>query len=338
MSIAEPVNPVTDIVPSTLTDVGEQSSVAPSSNAKQHRARMGRTVSARSIVQKPAPSLHSITSQSSLASNFTQGENAMATRQENTALGYDHQDSDVGLVAKVLEWLQAEKSKRAQHNSQTKTTSRPSSTTLLAALMKDPQGTHGPGSTHGRSRSPSEASDGARALDKLERILTDHLTIGTDKKSTPVHERPTSYFSRRRPSSTRKLRKGSNAVSSDSDYQDGDALIPTAEVVLDNSKTLAYSGGAAESETDLLGRSTRSAKDREGWVNFKNEIVRLAHTLRLKGWRRIPLNRGADVEIERLSGALTNAVYVVSPPKLLPETPSDRPGSTPSLAAKKPPP
>lgn len=261
----------------------------------------------------------------------------MATRQGNTALGHDQQDSDVGLVAKVLEWLQAERLKRARLNPQPKITSRPSSTTLLAAL-EDPQGTHVLGSTHGRSRSPSEASEGAQALDKLERILTDHLMMGTDKKSTPVHERPTSYFSRRRPSSTRKLRKGSNAVSSDSDYQDGDALIPTAEVVLDNSKTLAYSGGAAESETDLLGRSTRSAKDREGWVNFKNEIVRLAHTLRLKGWRRIPLNRGADIEVERLSGALTNAVYVVSPPKLLPETPSDRPGSTASLAAKKPPP
>jgi choline kinase len=78
-----------------------------------------------------------------------------------------------------------------------------------------------------------------------------------------------------------------------------------------------------------------AVKEKEGWINFKNEIVRLAHTLRLKGWRRIPLDCGADIEVERLSGALTNAVYVVSPPKNLPgETPSDIQGSTVSLVPK----
>ena len=320
---------------SLIADRGDPSSVATSSNIKQYRARVGRTVSGRSVVQKPTPSLHSITSQSSLASNFAQGETSVASRQEDTARVHGHHYASAGLAAKVLDWLQAEKLNRARHKSQSKRSPYPSSTTVPRAL-EDTHGTHLLGSTQ-RSRSSSEASEGAQALERLERILTDHMTFETDKKATLAHERQTSYFPRRRPSSIRKLRKGSYAVSSDSEYQDGDALIPTAEVVLDNSKTLAYTGGAAESEIDLLAKGKRSAKDKEDWVNFKNEIVRLAHTLRLKGWRRIPLNRGGDVEVERLSGALTNAVYVVSPPKHLPETPSDPRDSTEFLSPKKPP-
>lgn len=285
-------------------------------------------------MQKSTSLIRPITSQSSLGSNFVQPENATAGRQEDTGLSDDQHDSSRGLAAKVLEWLQAERLKKARPKSQSKRPAHPSSTIVLPVS----EGTQGPdplGSTHARSRSPSEASEGAQALDKLEKILADHMVLETDKRSTPAHERQTSYFPRRRTSSMRRLRKGSNALSSDSDYQDGDALIPTAEVVLDNSKTLAYTGGAAESETDLSGK--RSARDKEGWVEFKNEIVRLAHTLRLKGWRRIPLDRGADLEVERLSGALTNAVYVVSPPKHLPETPSDPRGNTASLSLKKPP-
>ena len=287
-------------------------------------------------MQMPTPSLHSITSQSSLASNLTQGETAMDGTQESKARGRDHHGSSGGLVAKVLEWLQAERLRSNRHKPQSKRNLHSTSTTPLP-VPEDTQATHVTESSRGGSRSPSEASEGAQALDKLERILTDHLMLDTDKKSNPVQERQTSYFPRGRTSSYRKLRKGSNAVSSDSDYQDGDALIPTADVVLDNSKTLAYTGGAAESETDLPGKGKRSAKDKEGWLEFKNEIVRLAHTLRLKGWRRVPLNRGADIEVERLSGALTNAVYVVSPPKYLPETPSEQRGTTASLLPQKPP-
>lgn len=337
MTVAEPVIEGIDVSSLSLTDVAEFSSVAASSASKQHRARIGRTVSGRSNVQKSTSSLHPMTSKSSLGSNFAQAENGMARRQENTAVSLDNHDSGGGLVAKVLEWLQAERLKRARHKSQSKRPAYPSSTIALPAL-EDTQGAGVLGSTHERSRSPSEASEGAQALNKLEQILADHVMLEIDKKPTPSHERQTSYFPRRRTSSIWKLRKGSNAVSSDSDYQDGDARIPTAEVVLDNSKTLAYTGGAAESEIDLPGKGKRSAKDKEGWVEFKNEIVRLAHTLRLKGWRRVPLNRGADIEVERLSGALTNAVYVVSPPKHLPDTPSDPRGSTVSLVPKKPPP
>lgn len=60
-------------------------------------------------------------------------------------------------------------------------------------------------------------------------------------------------------------------------------------------------------------------KDNDAWLVFRNDIIRIAHTLRLKGWRRIPLGSGDTIGVERLSGALTNAVYVVTPPKNLSE-------------------
>ncbi|KKY15846.1 putative choline kinase [Diplodia seriata] len=118
----------------------------------------------------------------------------------------------------------------------------------------------------------------------------------------------------------RKLRRQSTAGSSDTEYHDGDVLVPSCDVVLDNSRTLAYSGGGVDEVhvDDQLTPGTRKSKEKQAWATFKYEIVRLAHTLRLKGWRRIPMDRSSDIEVERLSGALTNAVYVVSPPKDLP--------------------
>ncbi len=72
-------------------------------------------------------------------------------------------------------------------------------------------------------------------------------------------------------------------------------------------------------------------------ADIPKEIVRLAHTLRLKGWRQISLENGGDIDVERLSGALTNAVYVVSPPAVLPQTPRDPQDSLTSIVFKKPP-
>lgn len=102
--------------------------------------------------------------------------------------------------------------------------------------------------------------------------------------------------------------------SSDTEYVDGDVVVPSTDAVLDNSKTMNYSGGQAVSSDAVSISSRREDKDKQAWVVFKNEIIRLAHTLRLKGWRRVSLDSGEQISVERLSGALTNAVYVVSPP------------------------
>jgi choline kinase len=67
------------------------------------------------------------------------------------------------------------------------------------------------------------------------------------------------------------------------------------------------------SEETGLTSKRREEKERKAWLVFKNEVIRLTHTLRLKGWRRVPLDSGDTISVERLSGALTNAVYVVTP-------------------------
>lgn len=152
---------------------------------------------------------------------------------------------------------------------------------------------------------------------------------------TSGDERTGSYFPRHSSTKHRHLRKQS--FSSDTEYADSDVVVPSVEVILDNSKTLGYSGGTTESQTNLLNPNKRALREKETWLRFKNEIVRLAHTLKLKGWRQVPLDRGGDIEVERLSGALTNAVYVVKPPANLPLTPSSRPEGTLKKAPSSPP-
>jgi choline kinase len=126
---------------------------------------------------------------------------------------------------------------------------------------------------------------------------------------------------RKRPSKTL-----SRAASSDTEWFDGDVIVPSCEVFLDNSKTLAYTGGKTNADDSASISSRKEEKDKQHWISFKNEIIRLAHTLRLKGWRRVPLDSGESISVERLSGALTNAVYVVTPPSelLLPREPGKK--------------
>lgn len=214
------------------------------------------------------------------------------------------------LLSQVAEWLQAEKAKRANKKASKK-----------AGKNKD----NGPTgeSLSFRPRTESQGSDSSSiSLEKLQRILEDNMSsfsIDSLPLGSPVLA-PRKHMTRRR-SSARKL-GGGGWQSSDTEYQDGDIVVPSCDVVLDNSKTMSYSGGApvleSSDQTVTMSTSRRAEKEKKAWLQFKGEIVRLAHTLRLKGWRRVPLERGGEIEVERLSGALTNAVYVVSPPKELP--------------------
>lgn len=160
------------------------------------------------------------------------------------------------------------------------------------------------------------ASDTDTALEKLERILRE-----SDRKAHHLlgrsHAEKHRFFPHRKSSTRSRRRKGSyTGGSSDTEYAEGDALVPSTDAVLDNSKTLGFTGGTAYSELDLSRTISRSVKE-GSWLKFKNEIIRLTHTLRIRGWRQVPLNSGSTIEVERLSGALTNAVYVVTPPKNL---------------------
>ncbi|KAK3075414.1 hypothetical protein LTR53_001274 [Teratosphaeriaceae sp. CCFEE 6253] len=165
-------------------------------------------------------------------------------------------------------------------------------------------------------------------LDKLEDIFK--KTLNVDRLQARK-----SVSSLRRRSSVKKLSRKASSISSDTDYHEGEPLVPSCEAILDNSKTLSYTGGASDesdvSSGDELARVS-SYRDQDAWGRFKMEIVRLTHTLRLKGWRKVPMDMSNAINVQRLSGALTNAVYVVSPPADLP--PREEPAADGSIVPR----
>ena len=245
------------------------------------------------------------------------------------------------IISQVAEWLQREKAKQATRNSTMKKSRAKLAHTAEATKVLAYSLSHSEDGNHyfRRKRSSSDASDTGLALDALEQILSSSLEIDDKGSLTPKEDNSGSYFPRRK--STRKgsklLRtKMPTSLGSDSDTKE-DENVPSAEVILDNSKALGYSGGASTSQTNLHKQSKRAAREEQAWNQFKSEIVRLTHTLKIPGWRRVSIERGGEIEVGRLSGALTNAVYVVSPPKNVAQTPTSMIGSTTSLVAKKQP-
>ncbi|KAK4682191.1 hypothetical protein QC764_112930 [Podospora pseudoanserina] len=212
------------------------------------------------------------------------------------------------LVAQVAEWLHREKAKKESRKSRKHSSRRKSPPETPEA---------------GRPRADSLESDSSEvSLDRLQRILDDSMSaLGLG--SVP-HLGPR-LSKKHRKRSSRSLR---GAASSDTEFFDGDVVVPSCDAALDNSKTMSYTGGKAADDNASIS-SRREDKEKQAWTVFKNEIIRLAHTLRLKGWRRVPLDSGEQISVERLSGALTNAVYVVSPPPesaLLPAEGKKTPG------------
>lgn len=224
------------------------------------------------------------------------------------------------VTSKVRQWLDTERARKS------------------ARRQKRSQKIHAKDGIKGPQDETRASSDSDEdALARLEQILAD---AGLDEKDllAPARSRRPTHGPRKR-SSKYNLRRKSTAASSDTDYADGDVLVPSADVVLDNTKTLKYSNpDTAESTTDLHGQAKRKEKEKAAWLTFKNEIVRLAHTLKLKGWRRVPLEHGGEIMVERLSGAMTNAVYVVSPPTTLPNSNIDTQDSNKLNAPRRTPP
>jgi choline kinase len=81
---------------------------------------------------------------------------------------------------------------------------------------------------------------------------------------------------------------------------------------------MAYNADVSNCESASQVSEKEARKEREAWTNFRAEILRLVHTLKLKGWRKVSMEQSNEIDVQRMSGALTNAVYVVSPPKNLP--------------------
>jgi choline kinase len=221
-----------------------------------------------------------------------------------------------GLVGQITAWLREERKKRDTRKNRRSAGAHPQEEDTPHEII--------PTASRSRRRSSGESVD----LSRLEQILKESIHFEKPRKPSLLHP-----SIRKRPSVTRLHKNSSNAgQSSDTEYHDGDALVPSAEAWLDNTKTLASAGGAADpnESTESLGLGSRQA-----WSSFKYEIVRLTHTLRIKGWRRVPMDMSNECTVERLSGALTNAVYVLSPPNVLPPRPTSTDGEQP---LQRPPP
>ncbi|RFU72686.1 choline kinase [Trichoderma arundinaceum] len=223
------------------------------------------------------------------------------------------------ILAQVGEWLERERKKamaRKLKPRRRKSKSPPSdqvqtADTAAASASSQPS----------RERSNSTSSQSSDiSFDGLQHILEVSMA-SMGLTSLPKYS-PRVGPKHRRPASRSSLHR---AASSDTDYVDGDAIVPSCDAWLDNSKTMSYTGGASASTEDASAQATKVEKEKEAWTAFKNEILRIAHTLRLKGWRRIPLGSGEAMSVERLSGALTNAVYVVTPPSDLPQLEGRKP-------------
>jgi choline kinase len=221
-------------------------------------------------------------------------------------------------VAQVTQWLEAERAKRAARREKKKTRTRGHGHAQAHAEVHEHEGATGT-----KPRSMSHGSDDSTtSLEKLQQILEDNIaTAGhepiaandSSATATSTPRRP-SYVhtgSKRRASLYKKLGLGS-----DVDKAEQEDEVTHVDVTLDNTKTMSYTGGAEDISDGTVtpGASTRMVEEKEAWATFKLEILKLTHTLHVKGWRAFPFHYSNKIEVTRLSGALTNAVYVVTPP------------------------
>ncbi|KAJ0123560.1 hypothetical protein J7T55_012025 [Diaporthe amygdali] len=236
------------------------------------------------------------------------------------------------LLAQVADWIQREKAKREtkkprkHHHHHLHSRRRHKSPPEEAPASEEPE--MSPEAENLLQRTASIDSNSSDvSLDRLQRILDDSMAAlgisSVPHYSTKLGRR----LSHRKKISSRSTLQLARAYSSDTDYVDGDAIVPSCDAILDNTKTLKYCQGSTDEQSSMTAK--REEKERQAWATFKNEIIRLAHTLRLKGWRRVRLDSGDDIQVERLSGALTNAVYVVTPPENLPSGDSEVPKKKP---------
>ncbi|KAF3933571.1 hypothetical protein ABW19_dt0204304 [Dactylella cylindrospora] len=146
---------------------------------------------------------------------------------------------------------------------------------------------------------PQHASGELESLKQLEAIL-----------EAVALERPA--YTRRR--SSRSL-KSSKRLSYGANLEDF--------YTTDNEKTILQDVPSCEAELD---------NSQEYSVEFRAEILRLTHTLKIKNWRKVDLERGEELTVKRISGALTNAVYKVTPPVVSNEK-ATKPVDTPYMKA-----
>ncbi|RYP52681.1 hypothetical protein DL769_010626 [Monosporascus sp. CRB-8-3] len=271
-------------------------------------AGVGKRLSGRPPLQSGDSSRTSLRSQSSfeVLDNLTSSPSTHDTSLEASASHphHRHRVNHFGekLIAQVADWLEHERTKSQNRKSRRAHPSKWKSSNHVSNDTEVPL-------SHLARRTSIDSQSSEVSFDRLQRIIEEGMSA-LGLKSVPRY----SSRSGRKPQRKRSVQLHRTA-SSDTEWYDGDILVPSCDVVLDNTKTMNYSGGRSSSlEDQSSSLNEKAEKERIAWIAFKNEIIRLAHTLRLKGWRRVALDSGESISVERLSGALTNAVYVVSPP------------------------
>ncbi|KAI0886145.1 kinase-like protein [Annulohypoxylon maeteangense] len=272
---------------------------------RQFSAGIARRLSGRSPVPEFNSSRSSLLSQNGIEPSSSQIGNPSVHHQQEGGRSHSHRSHHQvdRFVAQVVDWLDRERVKKDNRGSRRIHSRRNRST----KDEPDRSDTQQQPERHRAYSIDSQSSD--VSLDRLQKIIDDGMT-NLGLHGIPHYSPKLGKKSQRRRSVTMH-----RTVSSDTEYHDGSVVVPTCDAVLDNSKTLGYSGGKPSSTDDLATLLSKKAeKERKAWISFKNEIIKLAHTLKFRGWRRVSLDSGESIDVTRLSGALTNAVYVVSPP------------------------
>ncbi|KAK7750412.1 hypothetical protein SLS62_007600 [Diatrype stigma] len=273
-------------------------------------AGVGKRLSGRPPAVAADSSRTSLLSQASLEALDSLASNSSLDVTQDTGASHHHRhlaNHHFGerLISQISEWLEHERTKNQNRKSRgIHSRRKPSDHAAKSAETPQPEATR-------RDSIDSESSD--VSFDRLQRIVEEGMNA-LGLKSIPHYATKLS----RKPQRRRSIQLH-RTLSSDTEFHDGEVLVPSCDAVLDNSKTLSYSGGKSTSSDQTPDSNEKEEKEQKAWLSFKNEIIRLAHTLRLKGWRRVALDSGESISVERLSGALTNAVYVVSPPDDLKE-------------------
>lgn len=258
---------------------------------RQHRTK----ISASRLTGRLPTSLQSRSARTSVVDLPMDGAGeSSGTASRPTSLhGHD------GLASKINAWIEAEKHRRSKRRSKRSHRHK----------KRKSQEVH-----EDEGERSDASSDDSVALDALQDILS-----GVSISKRPSISKGLSLGGRK-PSRT-KLRRPS--TTSDTEVTETEDLVPTCDVILDNTKVSAATTepGGTEDDDGVRRPSivrASSAYQKDAWKSFKYEIVRLTHTLRMRGWRRVPMQMSSEIEVHRLSGALTNAVYEVLPPSELP--------------------
>lgn len=293
-------------------DGGVSPTLVGSQSPKFHRASMsGKKMTGRPAFNRAGSSTSLVQPMSYLSLDRAESEPAGTPAESKTP--------DLRTVlSQVIEWLQEEKERRQKHR--------------LHRHHLHPHHRRTPSQPREDKSDEGTADNEADlALEKLEHILSGFTSSSLSSLSRLSHKSSSSLA--RKGSIAKKFKRGSVVpASSDTEFFGDDILVPNVEAYLDNSKTMAFTGGAPDLDTN----DNSKRKDYEHWIRFKQDIVRLTHTLKIKGWRRIPIERAQDIDVVRLSGALTNAVYVVRPPQNMSEYETPAPTPSDSSAAPAP--